>query len=359
MSRSVSSRAGLVLAGLLVASLAACSGAAPAPAATATPASADPATRPEASAEAQQSAAPVAYPATLRVGQLGATKVTEALLQASGEDQGLPYAIEWSLFPGGGPGFLEAAVGGNVDVGSMADTPPIFAQANGIPVRVIAAKQLPADVSTVELYTAVDSPINGVADLAGRKVALTVGTILQYTVIRALEQAGLSYDDIEVVNLPPPDALTAFQSGDVDAIAILDPQRSIVKAAGARKIGDGVGITAGLSFVVATDAALADPAIEAAIADYLPRLIRAEAWADANPEAWAEIYAGLTGLPLPVVQSVVTHDDAQYLPIDQAVLEAQQLQADTYTQVGVLPAQLDTSLEFDTRFNDLVAGVVE
>ena len=158
------------------------------------------------------------------------------------------------------------------------------------------------------------------ADLKGKKVALTAGTILQYTVIRALEQAGLTYADIEVVNLPPPDALTAFQSGDVDAVAILDPQRSIVAAAGAKKIGDGVGVTAGLSYVVATQAALDDPAIAATIADYLPRLIRAEAWADENPEAWAEIYAGLTGLPLPIVQSVVTHDDAAYLPISDAIV---------------------------------------
>ncbi|MEI7744628.1 MAG: ABC transporter substrate-binding protein [Chloroflexota bacterium] len=348
-------------AGTLAIVLAACSGsstpsapsAATAAAPTDAPAS-QAATAPATTAPSTAAGAPV-----LRVGQLGSTKVIEALLTAAGEDKNLPYTIEWSLYPGGGPGFLEAAAGGNVDVGSMADTPPIFAQANGVPVKVVAAKQLPATVSTVELFAAADSPINSVADLKGRKVAITPGTILQYTVIRALEKAGLAYSDVVAVNLSPADALTAFQAGDVEVIAALDPQRAIIEASGAKRIGDGVGVTAGLSYVVATQKALDDPAIAADIADYLPRLVRAEAWADANPDAWEAIYQKLTNLPAPVAKSVVLHDDAAYRPLDADVTAAQQLQADTYLKFGLLKARLDVSTEFDSRFNDLVAGATK
>lgn len=299
--------------------------------------------------------AATAFAPTLRAGQLGSVKVIEAMLAASGEDKDLPYAIEWSLFPNGGPGLLEAAAGNAVDVGSAADTPAIFALAGGIPVKVIAAKQLPADVSTVEIFAAADSPISSVADLAGKKVALTEGTILQYTVIRALEQAGLTYQDIEVVNLPPADAATAFQSGDVDAVAALDPQRAIIVASGAKKIGDGVGTTTGTSFVLAADAALADPALKATVADYLARLVRAEAWADANPDAWAQKYSDLTTLPLPIATDIVTHDDAQYEPIGDATVQGLQQQADVYADFGILKQPIDVKPVFDTEFN----GVIE
>jgi sulfonate transport system substrate-binding protein len=91
------------------------------------------------------------------------------------------------------------------------------------------------------------------------------------------------------------------------------------------------------------------------VADYLARLVRAEAWADANPDAWAKVYSDLTTLPLPLATSIVKHDDAAYIPLDQKVFDAQQLQADTYAKVGVLKSKLDVTSEFDTRFNDLVA----
>lgn len=330
-------------AGLAVLGLTAC-------ASTSTSAS-QPATS---SSSAASPAAADAFAPVLRVGQLGSVRVTEAMLAASGQDADLPYEIEWSLFPNGGPGFLEAAAGGAVDVGSTADTPAIFALAGGIPVKVVAAKQLPATVSTVELFTAPDSAINSVADLAGKKVALTEGTILQYTVIRALEKAGLTYQDIEVVNLPPADAATAFQSGDVDAVAALDPQRAIIAAGGAKKIGDGVGITTGSSFVLATDPALADPTVKATIADYLARLVRAEAWADANPDAWADAYSRLTTLPLPVATDIVTHDDAQYGPITDATVAGLQQQADVYAQFGILKQPLDVAPVFDNQLNTVI-----
>ena len=51
---------------------------------------------------------------TLHVGQLGSSKVTEALLAAAGEDTDLDYDVEYSLFPTGGGGFIRDLVSASI-----------------------------------------------------------------------------------------------------------------------------------------------------------------------------------------------------------------------------------------------------
>lgn len=294
---------------------------------------------------------------TLNVGQLGASKVTEAMLAASGESEDLDYSVEYSLFPTGGGGFMEAVPSGSVDLALMADTPPIFGQVAGVETKVVGVQtSVVDDASTVEVFAAEDSGIDSAADLEGKKVALTEGTILQYTVLKALEEEGLSYDDITPVNLPPADAVTAFQGGDVDAVAALGPQLAQLTAAGATVVADGVGTTTGYQYAVATSAALADEQKVEDITDYLQRVGRAQAWAADNRDAWAEKYAEVTGLPVDIAKILVDRESYEWLPIDDSVIEAQQSQADAYTELGLIQTELDVTQEFDDRLNSALVG---
>lgn len=294
---------------------------------------------------------------TLRVGQLGSAKVTDALLAAAGENQDLDYNIEWSLFPTGGGGFLEAVPSGSVDVALMADTPPIFGQVAGIETKVVGVQTtLPEGKSTVEIFAPADSDITSAADLKGKKVGLTEGTILQYTVVKALEEAGLSYADITPVSLPPADAATAYQSGDVDAVAALGPQLAQLTAAGDTVIADGVGTTSGFQYAVATSAALADDETTDAISDYLQRVGRAQQWAFANQDEWTKQYAEVLGVPEAMAAILVAREEYAWIPIDDTVIAAQQDQADTYTELGLIKEPLDVTVQFDDQLNDDLVG---
>lgn len=294
---------------------------------------------------------------TLHVGQLGSSKVTEALLKAAGEDKDMDYQVEYSLFPTGGGGFMEAVPSGAVDVAQMADTPPIFGQVAGVETKVIGVQStLKEGDSFVEIFAPKDSGITSMDDLEGKKVALTEGTILQYTVVKALEKAGLSYDDITPVNLPPADSLTAYQSGDVDAVAVLGPQLAQLTMAGDTVVGDGAGITTGYQYSVATDKALADSDKAADIVDFLQRVGRAQAWADANKDTWIPQYAAVLGVPEEMAKVLVDREEYTWLPIDDDVIAAQQAQADAYTDLGLIQSELDVSTEFDDSHNDDLAG---
>ena len=65
--------------------------------------------------------------------------------------------------------------------------------------------------------------ITKVADLKGKRVAVTRGTDPHIFLVRALHGAGLTEKDIKLVLLQHPDGSTALDRGDVDAWAGLDP----------------------------------------------------------------------------------------------------------------------------------------
>lgn len=61
--------------------------------------------------------------------------------------------------------------------------------------------------------------IDTVADLAGKTVALEEGVVGDFLLSLALEDAGLSRDDVEIKNLETGAAATAFAAGQVDGFA--------------------------------------------------------------------------------------------------------------------------------------------
>ncbi len=61
------------------------------------------------------------------------------------------------------------------------------------------------------------------ADLKGKRVAVSKGSGSNFLLLRALGQAGLTIKDIQVSYLEAPDGLAAFSSRHVDAWAIWDP----------------------------------------------------------------------------------------------------------------------------------------
>ncbi len=65
--------------------------------------------------------------------------------------------------------------------------------------------------------------INSVADLKGKKVAVEQGTVDHYLLLLALQKAGLTEKDIELIPLLTDAAAAAFVAGQVDAVGVFAP----------------------------------------------------------------------------------------------------------------------------------------
>jgi sulfonate transport system substrate-binding protein len=115
---------------------------------------------------------------------------------------------------------LEFLNAGSIDFGSTAGSAALVARINGNPIKSIYVYSRP---EWTALVTTKDSKIAGVADLKGKRVAVTRGTDPHIFLVRALLGAGLSEKDITPVLLQHADGKTALIRGDVDAWAGLDP----------------------------------------------------------------------------------------------------------------------------------------
>ena len=115
---------------------------------------------------------------------------------------------------------LEFLNAGSIDFGSTAGSAALVARINGNPIKSVYVYSRP---EWTALVTTKDSGIATVADLRGKRVAVTRGTDPHIFLVRALLDAGLSEKDITPVLLQHADGKTALIRGDVDAWAGLDP----------------------------------------------------------------------------------------------------------------------------------------
>ncbi|MFQ8717742.1 MAG: aliphatic sulfonate ABC transporter substrate-binding protein [Enterobacter hormaechei] len=168
-----------------------------------------------------------------------------------------------------GPQMLEALNVGSIDL-AAGDIPPIFAQAAGADLVYVGVE--PAKPKAEVILVPENSEINSVADLKGHKVAFQKGSSAHNLLLRALQEAGLKFTDIQPVYLTPADARAAFQQKNVDAWAIWDPYYSAaLLQGGVRVLKDGTTLKQTGSFYLAARPYAKKWRIYSAGAGYLPQ----------------------------------------------------------------------------------------
>ncbi|MES2938142.1 MAG: aliphatic sulfonate ABC transporter substrate-binding protein [Pseudomonadota bacterium] len=280
-------------------------------------------------AAAQQAAAP----RTLRIGYQKFN--TFNLLKGTGAlEKALPgVEVRWHEFAAG-PQLLEALAGGALDFGHAADAPSVFAQAAGKQIAYLGAEQpYPAGIGVVVQAA---SPLKSVGELKGRRVAIGRGWNAQYLLVRALEEAGLGWDDIEPAYVSTAaDARAALESGRVDAAGLWDPFLAGAELGGARVLRDGAGLSNNRTFY------LASPAFAAAqgslLRAFFAELARTDRWANANPQEVASMLAPQLGVDPKVLLRSTSRRRYGAVPVDAGIVAEQQRLADTFLRLKLIP----------------------
>jgi len=158
--------------------------------------------------------------------------------------------------------------------------------------------------------------IADIADFKGKKVAVEQGGVGHFFLLQVLNEAGLSSDDITIINADAPTAATAYQAGNVDIASSYAPFLSQANEAQAdgRIIYDSSKLPSAITdfYTFSTDYIEANPEAVQAFVDGIAKALgfietnREEAVAiaaaslDVTPEA---LDADLAGIGLPSVET--------------------------------------------------------
>ncbi len=242
-------------------------------------------------------------------------------------------SLEWAEFPSGPP-MLEALASGAIDVGATGDTPPIFAQSAGAPLRYVAVQPLTGQGEGILVPAA--SPIAKVADLRGKRIGFTKGSSSHLLVIKALRTAGLQPSDVRPSYLAPAEAAAALQSGALDAWATWDPYLALAQdRQKARLLISGADLPRSQGFLLASQH-LIDTAPET-LERFLDALRREAAWGEAHRAELVRIVSAGTGLPAAIVDRSLRRGPLAVEPITPEAVARQQASADIFAEFGIIP----------------------
>jgi taurine transport system substrate-binding protein len=137
--------------------------------------------------------------------------------------------IEWTLFDSGGS-VNEAVVAGSIDVGLAGSSPvsrglsqPIAYQVPWIHDVIGAAEALVVNP---------ESGAESVEDLAGLTIATPLASTSHFSLLAALEAAGVDEADVEVIDAEPDDIYAAYTRGDIDGAYVWNPNLASIVADG-------------------------------------------------------------------------------------------------------------------------------
>jgi sulfonate transport system substrate-binding protein len=293
---------------------------------------------------------------------------TGPIAQASGAYKNTPYKIEWTN-ESTSTGEMSALESGAINLGGGGDLSLIFLQANqvptwtksNIPLTLVgfqeALPQVAKKYPPFEVLVRKGSGITSLADLKGKKIAYAPGGDLNKFFLKVLVAGGLKTTDVQQVQLATPLGAAALENGQVDAALVNYYYAPGPLAAGAKVIAtsndkDIYTALAGTTFAPTKD--LKDPAILAAIKDYLTRTVKYNEWTRTHTAAVAAAYVKYLNLDPDTAKLEAESNVSQLVPVTKQLIASEQSDADLLYKNGVLAHPVQVSIGFTTQFNGII-----
>ncbi|MEC2308930.1 aliphatic sulfonate ABC transporter substrate-binding protein [Bacillus atrophaeus] len=255
--------------------------------------------------------------------------------------------VKWTEFQSGPPQF-EGLAADKLDFSQVGNSPVISGQAAGISFKEIGLSQ--DGLKANGILVKKDSGIHNLKDLKGKKIAVAKGSSGFDFLYKALDQAGLSADDVNIIQLQPDEATSAFENGAVDAWSIWEPYLSIQTLKHEAKIianGESTDLYSPGFTLVRTKFADEYP-------DEVVRFVKvydkAVAWQKKHIEEAADLYADIKNLDKEVVKNVLNNTEPLNEVINDDIIKAQQETADFQYRTKAINKKIDVKEVVDNSF---------
>lgn len=259
----------------------------------------------------------------------------------------LGVKVKWTEFQSGPPHF-EAIASDRLDFGQVGNSPVIAGQAANISFKEIsnASDGLKGNAILVKK----DSPIKSLKDLKGKKIAVAKGSSGFNLLYRALDQANIKPDEVEIIQLQPDEAQPAFETGAVDAWSIWEPFitfQTVEQNARILENGESLNVYSPGFTIVRTNFAEEHPEL---VVEFLKVYERALRWQEDNLDEAIDLYAEAKKIDKEIVRKVMENNKALNRPISEEIIQAQQETADFQYSMEAIKQKIDTSKVIDNTY---------
>ena len=252
---------------------------------------------------------------------------------------------------------METMAAGRIDCNSQTlnDTISFLPGANGGQVVVLVN-----DNSTGNDQIIVDASIRSIQDLKGKTVVIEEGVVDDFLLSLALQDNGMTRNDLVIKGLPTDQAAAAFVAGKADAVGAFPPFTGTArKREGAHVLVDSSSYPGAIPDLLVCNADLIAQRPEAvqAIVDTWWDI---RAFMDSNPEAAEAIMANRAGIPPEEYQqykdgtTLFSIEDNLEAFSEGATMKsmpyAAEIMADFMVKTDFIPEKPDMSNLFDDRF---------
>ncbi|WP_379822234.1 aliphatic sulfonate ABC transporter substrate-binding protein [Lacticaseibacillus paracasei] len=239
-----------------------------------------------------------------------------------------------------GAALMTALKSGAIDYARVGDTPPVTAKAAGTDIALIAAGATKKYGSGI--LVGKNSQITNLKQLKGKTIAYQKGTAAQYLIIQALKKAGLSTNDVKLVNMDQSSASVAFAKGSVDAWVTWDPYTATAQVnQGAKLLTNGTGLAKNRDFLISTqNYAKTHTALSKLLTTYINDDMT---WANNHHTQLIAMLSKTLKLSDAVIQKMVERRTyaMALVKADSSIVDEENQIANTFYQEGVVTEKVD------------------
>ncbi len=171
---------------------------------------------------------------TVTIGLFGNPTPMQVAVADQSFEEATGWNIEWRKFASG-TDVIAAMAAGDIDVAELGSSPLAIATSQGVDLQLFMLAQVIGEAES--LIVRDGSGINALADIKGKRIAVPVGSTAHFSLMGAIQQAGLSESDVNIINMPPDQIAAAWAQGAIDGAFIWQPVQSEILKTGTLLVG--------------------------------------------------------------------------------------------------------------------------
>ena len=122
---------------------------------------------------------------------------------------------------GAGPQVIAAIAGNSMDICNVGSSPMVVGFAQGVKMSMVYVEKYITDSECLAVRN--DANIATMKDLKGKKIGLPFNTSVHFALLAGLKNAGLTKNDVTLINIKPDSLQATWQRKDIDAAYIWHP----------------------------------------------------------------------------------------------------------------------------------------